>query len=161
VNLIIQRNPGSPQHPGRRCESDPHQQQSRHHHDRSDDGRQGLSYLPLTVESIEQILEENKIDAVLPTMGGQTALNLCKEADELGVWEKYGVKLIGVDIKAIDKAEDREKFRNWMIEMNIPVCSCAKSQLIFRRKRICTGNWFPIGIASIFYTGWKRRRHCI
>src|SRR3954468_11794626 len=57
--------------------------------------------LPLTVESIEQILEENKIDAVLPTMGGQTALNLCKEADELGVWEKYGVQLIGVDIKAI------------------------------------------------------------
>ena len=71
--------------------------------------------LPLTVESIEQILEENKIDAVLPTMGGQTALNLCKEADELGIWEKYNVKLIGVDIKAIDKAEDREKFRQWMI----------------------------------------------
>src|SRR3954469_846902 len=78
--------------------------------------------LPLTVESIEQILEENKIDAVLPTMGGQTALNLCKEADELGVWEKYGVRLIGVDIKAIDKAEDREKFRLWMIQMGIKVC---------------------------------------
>src|SRR5881392_2563201 len=67
--------------------------------------------LPLTIESIEQILDENKIDAVLPTMGGQTALNLCKEGDELGVWQKYSVKLIGVDIKAIDKAEDREKFR--------------------------------------------------
>ena len=77
--------------------------------------------LPLTVESIEQILEENKIDAVLPTMGGQTALNLCKEVDELGIWEKYNVRLIGVDIKAIDKAEDREKFRKWMIEMGIPV----------------------------------------
>ncbi len=51
--------------------------------------------LPLTVESIEQILEENTIDAVLPTMGGQTALNLCKEADELGVWERYNVNLIG------------------------------------------------------------------
>ena len=48
--------------------------------------------LPLTVESIEQILEENKIDAVLPTMGGQTALNLAKEAEDLGVWEKYGVR---------------------------------------------------------------------
>src|SRR6185312_12186634 len=67
--------------------------------------------LPLTVESIEQILEENEIDAVLPTMGGQTALNLAKEAEDLGIWEKYGVRLIGVDIKAIDKAEDREKFR--------------------------------------------------
>src|SRR5256885_10525300 len=56
--------------------------------------------LPLTVESIEQILEENesngdRIDAVLPTMGGQTALNLCKEAEDLGVWQKYGVRLIG------------------------------------------------------------------
>src|SRR3984885_10808063 len=78
--------------------------------------------LPLTVESIEQILEENKIDAVLPTMGGQTALNLCKEADELGIWEKYNVRLIGVDIKAIDKAEEREKFRQWMIQMGIAVC---------------------------------------
>ena len=65
--------------------------------------------LPLTVESIEKILEENEIDSVLPTMGGQTALNLCKEADELGVWEKYGVKLIGVDIAAIDTAEDRDR----------------------------------------------------
>src|SRR5919107_5781843 len=77
--------------------------------------------LPLTVESIEQILEENNIDAVLPTMGGQTALNLAKEAEDLGLWEKYGVRLIGVDIKAIDKAEDREKFRRWMIELGVPV----------------------------------------
>ena len=71
--------------------------------------------LPLTVESIEQILKENEIDAVLPTMGGQTALNLAKEAEEIGLWEKYNVRLIGVDIKAINKAEDRELFRQWMI----------------------------------------------
>src|ERR1051326_9394337 len=48
--------------------------------------------LPLTVESIEQILEENQIDAVLPTMGGQTALTLCKKEDELGVWERHNIK---------------------------------------------------------------------
>src|SRR5437868_10241354 len=77
--------------------------------------------LPLTVESIEQILEENKIDAVLPTMGGQTALNLCIEADELGIWEKYNVRLIGVDIKAIKVAEDRDKFRSLMIEIGIGI----------------------------------------
>src|SRR6201995_2863264 len=71
--------------------------------------------LPLTVESIEQILEENDIDAVLPTMGGQTALNLCIEADELGVWEKYNVRLIGVDVDAIVTAEDGEKFRKRMV----------------------------------------------
>src|SRR6266571_7849809 len=62
--------------------------------------------LPLNVESIEQILEENKVDAVLPTMGGQTALNLCKEAEELGIWQKYNIRLIGVDIAAIDTVED-------------------------------------------------------
>src|SRR6478609_6077900 len=77
--------------------------------------------LPLTVESIEQILEENQIDAVLPTMGGQTALNLCIEADELGVWEKYSVRLIGVDVAAIKVAEDREKFRQLMIDIGIKV----------------------------------------
>ena len=116
--------------------------------------------LPLTAESIEQILEENEIDAVLPTMGGQTALNLCKEADELGIWEKYNVRLIGVDIKAIDKAEDREKFRQWMIEMGIPVATAKNSQLISGRKRICPGNWFPIGYPSFFYIGWNRWRLC-
>jgi carbamoyl-phosphate synthase large subunit len=79
--------------------------------------------LPLTVESIEKILQENQIDAVLPTMGGQTALNLAKEAEELGIWKQYNVRLIGVDIKAIDKAEDREKFRQWMIELGVQVAT--------------------------------------
>jgi carbamoyl-phosphate synthase large subunit len=67
--------------------------------------------LPLTCESIEKILTEHKIDAVLPTMGGQTALNLCIEADEQGIWKKYGVKIVGVDIAAIEKTENREAFR--------------------------------------------------
>src|SRR3954447_951463 len=77
--------------------------------------------LPLNVESIEKILEENEIDAVLPTMGGQTALNLCKEADELAIWQKYNIRLIGVDVAAIDTAEDREKFRQLMNKINVKV----------------------------------------
>src|SRR5215467_4038077 len=77
--------------------------------------------LPLTAQSIETILQENQVDAVLSTMGGQTALNLAKEAEELGLWKEYNVKLIGVDIKAIEKAEDREKFRQWMIQLGVPV----------------------------------------
>src|SRR5258706_4484883 len=77
--------------------------------------------LPLTIESIEQIMEENQIDTVLQTMGGQTALNLCKEADELGVWQKNNVRLIGVDIKAIDLAENREQFRQLMLNIGIKV----------------------------------------
>jgi carbamoyl-phosphate synthase large subunit len=109
--------------------------------------------LPLTVESIEQILEENQIDAVLPTMGGQTALNLCKEVDELGIWEKHSVKLIGVDIKAIDKAEDREKFRQWMIQMNIPVCPARIANSFLEGKEFAQEIGFPLVIRPSFTLG--------
>ncbi|MBX2888495.1 MAG: carbamoyl-phosphate synthase large subunit [Ferruginibacter sp.] len=109
--------------------------------------------LPLTVESIEQILEENQIDAVLPTMGGQTALNLCKDADELGVWEKYKVKLIGVDIKAIEKAEDREKFREWMVEMEIPVAPARIANSFLEGKEIAQEIGFPLVIRPSFTLG--------
>ena len=109
--------------------------------------------LPLIVESIEQILEENQIDAVLPTMGGQTALNLCKEADELGVWEKYNVRLIGVDIKAIDKAEDREKFRQWMIEMGISVCPAKTANSFLEGKEFAQEIGFPLVIRPSFTLG--------
>ena len=109
--------------------------------------------LPLTVESIEQILEENTIDAVLPTMGGQTALNLCKEADELGVWEKNNVRLIGVDIKAIDKAEDREKFRLWMIEMGIPVATSQIANSFLEGKEVAQKIGFPLVIRPSFTLG--------
>lgn len=109
--------------------------------------------LPLTVESIEQILEENQIDAVLPTMGGQTALNLCKEADELGVWEKYNVRLIGVDIKAIDKAEDREKFRQWMIQMGVPVARARTANSFLEGKEFAQQIGFPLVIRPSFTLG--------
>lgn len=109
--------------------------------------------LPLTVESIEQILEENKIDAVLPTMGGQTALNLAKEAEDLGVWQKYGIRLIGVDIKAIDKAEDREKFRQWMIEMGIPVAPAKTANSFLEGKEFAQQIGFPLVIRPSFTLG--------
>ena len=109
--------------------------------------------LPLTIESIEQILEENKIDAVLPTMGGQTALNLCKEGDELGVWEKHNIKLIGVDIKAIDKAEDREKFRQWMIELKIPVAPAHTANSFLEGKEFAQEIGFPLVIRPSFTLG--------
>jgi carbamoyl-phosphate synthase large subunit len=109
--------------------------------------------LPLTVESIEQILEENQIDAVLPTMGGQTALNLCKEADELGVWEKYNVRLIGVDIKAINKAEDRELFRQYMIELKIPVAPARTANSYLEGKEFAQEIGFPLVIRPSFTLG--------
>jgi len=109
--------------------------------------------LPLTVESIEQILEENKIDAVLPTMGGQTALNLAKEAEDLGVWEKYNVRLIGVDIKAIDKAEDREKFRQWMIALGVPVAIAKTANSYLEGKEFAQEIGFPLVIRPSFTLG--------
>lgn len=109
--------------------------------------------LPLTVESIEQILEENDIDAVLPTMGGQTALNLCKEVDEIGLWEKHNVKLVGVDIRAIDKAEDREKFRQWMIEMGIPVCPAKIANSFLEGKEFAQEIGFPLVLRPSFTLG--------
>ncbi|MFM2361539.1 MAG: carbamoyl-phosphate synthase large subunit [Bacteroidota bacterium] len=109
--------------------------------------------LPLTVESIEQILEENQIDAVLPTMGGQTALNLAKEAEDLGIWEKYNVRLIGVDIKAIDKAEDREKFRQWMIQMGVPVARAKTANSFLEGKEFAQEIGFPLVIRPSFTLG--------
>jgi carbamoyl-phosphate synthase large subunit len=109
--------------------------------------------LPLTVESIEQILQENQIDAVLPTMGGQTALNLAKEAEELGLWKQYNVRLIGVDIKAIDKAEDREKFRQWMIQLGVPVAKAKTANSFLEGKEYAQEIGFPLVIRPSFTLG--------
>ena len=109
--------------------------------------------LPLTVESIEQILQENQIDAVLPTMGGQTALNLAKEAEDLGLWKQYNVRLIGVDIKAIDKAEDREKFRQWMIQLGVPVAPAKTANSFLEGKEFAQEIGFPLVIRPSFTLG--------
>lgn len=109
--------------------------------------------LPLNVESIEQILEENQIDAVLPTMGGQTALNLCKEADELGVWEKYGVRMIGVDVAAIDTAEDREQFRQLMVKIGIAVAPSRVANSFLEGKEFAQEIGFPLVIRPSFTLG--------
>src|SRR5664279_5433196 len=109
--------------------------------------------LPLTIESIEQIIEENNIDAVLPTMGGQTALNLCKEGDELGIWQKNNIRLIGVDIKAIDKAEDREKFRQWMVRIGIDVAPSRVANSMLEGKEFAQEIGFPLVIRPSFTLG--------
>ena len=114
--------------------------------------------LPLTVESIEQILQEQlangtPLDAVLPTMGGQTALNLCKEVEDIGIWNQYGVRLIGVDIKAIDKAEDREYFRDWMIEMDIPVAPAKIANSFLEGKEFAQEIGYPLVIRPSYTLG--------
>jgi carbamoyl-phosphate synthase large subunit len=109
--------------------------------------------LPLTIESLEQILQENQIDAVLPTMGGQTALNLCKEADELGIWEQYNCRMIGVDVAAINTAEDREKFRQLMVKIGMAVAPSQVANSFLEGKEIAQRIGFPLVIRPSFTLG--------
>ena len=91
---------------------------------------------PLTKKSIREIFEKHHIDAVLPTMGGQTALNLCIDCEKAGIWQHYGVRIIGVDIKAIETTEDREKFRLKMLELGVGVCKGGTATSFFKEKKL-------------------------
>ena len=110
--------------------------------------------LPLTTKSIIQILKEHpQIDAVLPTMGGQTALNLCIEADDKGIWEDFNVKLIGVDIDAINITEDREQFRELMLKIGVPMAPQATATSFLKGKEIAQEFGFPLVIRSSYTLG--------
>jgi carbamoyl-phosphate synthase large subunit len=108
---------------------------------------------PLTVDSIEQILIERKIDAVLPTMGGQTALNLCVEAEERGIWEKHGVKIIGVDVAAIEKTENREAFRQLMVDIGVGVAPSKIANSFLEGKEAAQEIGYPLVIRPSYTLG--------
>jgi carbamoyl-phosphate synthase large subunit len=108
---------------------------------------------PLEKKSIREILEKHHIDAVLPTMGGQTALNLCIDCDKAGIWQHYGVKIIGVDIAAIETTEDREKFRLKMLELNVGVCKGSTATSFLEGKEIAQKIGFPLVIRPSFTLG--------
>ncbi|WP_345950128.1 carbamoyl-phosphate synthase large subunit [Mucilaginibacter sp. PAMB04274] len=111
--------------------------------------------LPLTCESLEKILSEQHIDAVLPTMGGQTALNLCIEASERGIWEKYGVKVVGVDVAAIEKTENREAFRQLMVDINVGVAKSKIANSFLEGKEAAQEIGFPLVIRPSYTLGGK------
>jgi len=109
---------------------------------------------PLTTKSIVEILKAHpNIDAVLPTMGGQTALNLCIEADEKGIWKDFDVKLIGVDIDAINITEDREKFKQLMGKIGIPVAPAKTVTSYLQGKEVAQEFGFPLVIRASFTLG--------
>ncbi|MDO9261241.1 MAG: ATP-grasp domain-containing protein, partial [Flavobacteriaceae bacterium] len=108
---------------------------------------------PLNTKSIIEILEKHHIDAVLPTMGGQTALNLCIEAQEKGIWDEYNVKLIGVDIDAINITEDREQFRKLMEEIGVPMAPSKIATSYLKGKEIAQEFGFPLVIRPSFTLG--------
>lgn len=108
---------------------------------------------PLTRKSIIEILEKHKIDAVLPTMGGQTALNLAIDCDKAGVWQKYGVKMIGVNVDAINTTEDRELFRLRMLKLGANVCKGRTATSFLEGKEIAQEIGFPLVIRPSFTLG--------
>jgi carbamoyl-phosphate synthase large subunit len=109
--------------------------------------------LPLEPESIIQILKNHKIDAVLPTMGGQTALNLAIQCDEIGIWEEYGVDIIGVDIAAIEITENREAFRELMLKIDIPMAPQATAKSFLEGKEVAQDFGFPLCIRPSYTLG--------
>ena len=109
--------------------------------------------LPLTKKSIRTILEKHNIDAVLPTMGGQTALNLAIDCQKAGIWDHYGVKIIGVDIDAIETTENREKFRLLMNELGVNVCKGETATSFLQGKEIAQEIGFPLVIRPSYTLG--------
>jgi len=116
--------------------------------------------LPLTPESIIEVLEKHlnnpelpNIDAVLPTMGGQTALNLAIEADNLGIWEKYGCRMIGVDVAAIERTENREEFRRLMIQIGIDVAPSIIANSYLEGKEAAQKIGYPLVIRPSYTLG--------
>ena len=108
---------------------------------------------PLEKKYIREILDKHNIDAVLPTMGGQTALNLCMECQTAGIWEHYGVRIIGVDIDAIETTENREKFRVLMNTLGVKVCRGATATSLLEGKEIAQEIGFPLVIRPSYTLG--------
>jgi carbamoyl-phosphate synthase large subunit len=108
---------------------------------------------PLTPESIDKILTEQNIDSVLPTMGGQTALNLAKECEELGIFEKHNARIIGVNIEAIDRMEDREKFRHLMGELEVGVAKSRIANSYLEGKEVAQEMGFPLVLRPSYTLG--------
>ena len=111
--------------------------------------------LPLEPESIEKILQEQQIDAVLPTMGGQTALNLCIACAERGIWEKYNTRIVGVDLAAIEKTENREAFRQLMVDIGVGVATSKIANSFLEGKEAAQQIGFPLVIRPSYTLGGK------
>ncbi len=109
---------------------------------------------PLTTESIREIVEKEKPDAVLPTMGGQTALNLARDLQLENFWEDHDVKIIGVDLDAVNITEDRQLFRNLMDEIGIDQCKSRTAESLLDAKEIVQElGGLPIVIRPSFTLG--------
>ncbi len=108
---------------------------------------------PITLEILEKILRKEKPDAILPTMGGQTALNLAMEAEKKGVLKKYKIELIGANSKAISNAEDRKKFRKNMMDIGIDLPKSKVVNKFNQAKKVLKQIGLPAIIRPAFTLG--------
>lgn len=109
---------------------------------------------PLVKATIADILKEHpEIDAVLPTMGGQTALNLCMECEKAGLWKKHNVRVIGANFQAIEVAEDREKFRQLMVDIGLDVPKSGIARSFLEGKEAAQLVGFPLVIRASYTLG--------
>jgi len=108
---------------------------------------------PIRWETVEKIIEKERPDVLLPTMGGQTALNCALDLDKHGVLEKYGIEMIGAKKEAIDMAEDREKFRVAMKEIGLESARSGVAHSMEEGRQIQKGLGFPIVIRPSFTMG--------
>ncbi|MDB9931384.1 carbamoyl-phosphate synthase large subunit [Flavobacteriales bacterium] len=108
---------------------------------------------PLEPEYVEEILKKHNIDTVLPTMGGQTALNLCIKCKELGIWEEHGVEIVGVDIDAIEITENRDAFRLLMGDLGIPMAPQKPAKSFLQGKEIAQEFGFPLCVRASYTLG--------
>jgi len=108
---------------------------------------------PLEPASILEILDKHDIDAVLPTMGGQTGLNLCIKCEELGIWEENGVEILGVDIAAIEVTENREAFRDLMTSIDVPMAPQEAAKSFLQGKEIAQDFGFPLCVRASYTLG--------
>jgi carbamoyl-phosphate synthase large subunit len=120
----------------------------------TDPGLADATYIePLTVESLERIIAKERPDAVLPTVGGQTALNLAVDLHEAGVLERYGVELIGASVEAVRIAEDRQRFKDKMIEIGLQVPISGTAHTLDEALALVATVGFPAIIRPSFTLG--------
>ncbi len=120
----------------------------------TDPGIADATYIePLNVRSLSRIIAKERPDAVLPNLGGQMALNLCSELSQSGVLEQYGVQVIGVQIDAIERGEDRTAFKETMARLGIDMPKSSAAYSVEEAERIASKLGYPVVIRPAYTLG--------
>ena len=120
----------------------------------TDPGTADITYIePLNVERLEQIIEKERPDALLPNLGGQSGLNLCAELNKCGILDKYGVKVIGVQVDAIERGEDRIEFKNTMNKLGIEMARSEVAYSVEDAVKIADELGYPVVLRPAYTMG--------